>query len=136
MQHERIAETVAEHSLNQTSTTTALYPFDLNKRGGKYQMLVSATELTSAGISAGDIQSLSLYVANLTGGGKLLNPIIRIKGTAEVALSNLHVEGFTTVYDLNRDIISNNELQLGENEFFFFQPFTWNGTDNLIVEFS
>ena len=136
LQHERLNETLAEHSLNQNSTTTALYPFDFNQRGGKYQMLVSATELSSAGISAGDIQSLSLYVSNLTGGGQLLNPIIRIKGTTEEALINLHVDGFTTVYDLNRDIVANNELQIGENEFFFFQPFSWNGTDNLIVEFS
>ena len=136
LQHERIAETVTEHSLNQTSTTTASYPFDLNQRGGKYQMLVSASELILSGISVGDIQSLSLYVSNLTGGGQLLNPIIRIKGTSEASLTNLHLDGFTTVYDLNRDVTSNNELQLGENEFFFFQPFSWNGTDNIIVEFS
>ena len=136
LQHERIAETVTEHSLNQTSTTTASYPFDLNQRGGKYQMLVSASELILSGISVGDIQSLSLYVSNLTGGGQLLNPIIRIKGTSEASLTNLHLDGFTTVYDLNRDVSSNNELQLGENEFFFFQPFSWNGTDNIIVEFS
>ena len=97
---------------------------------------MSATELSSAGISAGDIQSLTLYVSNLTGGGQLLNPIIRIKGTTEEALINLHVDGFTTVYDLNQDIVANNELQIGENEFFFFQPFSWNSTDNLIVEFS
>ena len=30
LQHERIAETVTEHSLIQTSTSSALYPFDLN----------------------------------------------------------------------------------------------------------
>jgi hypothetical protein len=99
-------------------------------------MIISESELTAAGIGAGDIQSLSLFVSNIVNGGELLHPLIRIKETNETSLSNLHEDGFTSVYDLNKDVLGSNELQVGENKFFFYQPFNWNGTDNLIVEFS
>ena len=35
-------------------------------QGGKYQMIVTATELEMAGINAGEIKSLWLNVSNLT----------------------------------------------------------------------
>lgn len=136
LQHERTPEALSTHELNQNSTTTAAYPFDVNQSGGKYQMMLTASELTASGMTAGSLQSLSLYISNTVNGGVLEHPLIRIKASSDAVLSVFHNEGFTTVYDLNRDLASNNELVVGENEFFFFQPFLWNGTDNLIVDIS
>ena len=136
VQHSRVSEDLAMLNLPQTSTTTALYPFDLNQWGGKYQMLVTEQELVTAGYTSGNLQSLSLYISNIANGGELLHPTIRIKSTSDNELTTMHQDAFTTVYDLNRDAIASNELQIGANEFYFFQPFEWNGTDNLIIEFS
>ena len=44
-----------------TNTTNTQYPFLTNNNGGKFQMLVTATELVNAGITPGNIESLSLY---------------------------------------------------------------------------
>ena len=136
LQHNRASEVLVNHNLNQTSTSSAMYPFDLNSFGGKYQMIITQSELTAAGIGAGDLQSLSLFVSDIVNDGQLLQPLIRIKETNESVLSNFHNDGFTPVYDFNRNVIEGNALEVGENEFFFYQPFNWNGTDNLLVEFS
>lgn len=121
-------------SMTQTGTSSA--PFDLSKRGGRFQMLVTASELITAGITAGDLQSLSLYVDALTGNGELYHPSISIKSTTNSTITTFEESGFTTVYDLSRfsgSIAS--ELVAGVNEFQFHTPFNWNGTDNLIIEF-
>ena len=136
LQHQRQPEGLITNALSQNQNATAMYPFDLNQWGGKYQMLVSAQELTAAGFSAGNIQSLSLYVSSIENGGELLHPRIRIKSTSDNELSTMHQDDFITVYDLNCDAIANNELDIGVNEFYFFQPFEWSGNDNLIIEFS
>ena len=56
LQHNRASEVLVNHNLNQTSTSSAMYPFDLNSFGGKYQMIITQSELTAAGIGAGDLQ--------------------------------------------------------------------------------
>lgn len=138
IEHERqnLANSV-QFGLGQTSTATSLYPFDMNYQGGKYQMMVRATELEMAGMSAGDIKSLWLNIANLTNGGELMHPRISIKSTQDTELNQFQTSGFTTVYDLSRtSSISTGwgELEIGSNEFLFNEAFVWNGTDNIIIE--
>lgn len=111
------------------------YPFLLSAEGSHYQMLLTATELSNAGIVPGDIRSLSLFVMNTTLNGELWHPRISIKGTTATTLSSLDLAGFTEVYNYSRTNSTGNEFVNGENELVFYQPFTWNGTDNIIIEF-
>lgn len=136
VEHNRTGATTTLNSLGQTATGGESFPFDLTKKGGKYQMLVTAAELTSAGISAGDIESIGLYINALTGNGELMHPSISIKPTTDASITSFHTSGFTQVYDLSMDGTASPYLIAGENELVFYQPFTWNGTDNLIIEYS
>lgn len=136
VEHERTGASTVLSSLGQTASGSESYPFDLSKKGGKYQMLITASELTTAGISAGDIESIALYINSVTGNGELMHPSISIKPTTDVSLSAYHTTGFTQVYDLSKNGTASPYLITGENELIFYQPFTWNGTDNLIVEYS
>jgi len=128
-----------QYDLGQSSTSTSQYPFDLNYQGGRYQMIISASELQNAGIAPGDIKSLWLNVANLINGGELMHPKISLKSTQDSDLTEFHTDGFSLVYDLSRTsaiLPWGGELQSGANEFIFNESFSWNGTDNIIVEFT
>ena len=129
-----------QFNIAQTSSASSLYPFDLNNQGGRYQMMISAAELQNSGMNAGEIKSLWLNVSNLTNGGELMHPKISIKPTQDIDLTTFHTSGFTLVNDLSRITgnagYSGDELQLGANEFIFNNPFNWNGTDNIIIEFT
>ena len=120
-----------------TTTGSVDYPFDLNKNGNKFQMLVTAAELLASGVVAGDIQSLALYVNGVVSNGELLYPSISIKSTVDATLTTMHTSGFSEVYNLSKSTSGYEpEFVVGENELLFHTPYTWNGTDNLIVEFS
>lgn len=97
---------------------------------GKAHMLVKASELTAAGLSAGNLSGLALYVANNPGLSKMLR--IRIKATTDTVLNpaSPHLSGFTEVFYHNTAFVS------GANRLQFHTPFSWNGTSNLIVEVS
>lgn len=119
-------------SMNSTSSL----PFDVSKRGGRYQMLITAAELTAAGITAGNIQSMDLELAAFSVSGELKYPKISIKSTQDATLSAFHSTGFTEVYNAAHwSGGSRPDLLNGTNELLFYQPFSWNGVDNLIVEF-
>ncbi|MFT5779355.1 MAG: hypothetical protein ACI837_002313 [Crocinitomicaceae bacterium] len=115
----------------------ANYPFDLSNDGDRYQMLLTQAEISAAGITMGDIQSLSLFVpvGGILINGEVLYPSISLKGTTDATLSSMHATGFTEVYNMSRMTGAPDELIVGENELLFYQPFAWNGTDNIIIEF-
>jgi len=136
VEHMRSDATINNFSLGQTSTSSATYPFDVSKKGGQYQMILSSSELINAGITAGDIEVLSIFISNLMNGGEIMHPKISLKATSDAILTTFHTAGFTEVYDLSHSAISGNELQLGENKLLFHTPFSWNGTDNIIVDIS
>jgi hypothetical protein len=120
--------------LNTSNSSSAL-PFNTSKNGGKYQMLLTAAELSAAGIQAGNIQSLALFLNSLGTSGDLLFPSISIKTTTDSELTSFHASGFNQVYNASHGLTLG-ELNLGENELLFYQAYAWNGTDNLIIEFS
>lgn len=128
--------TLSTQTVN-TSNTVSAFPFDLNNNGGNFQMLVSAIELLNAGITPGNIESLSLYLNSLNVNGELKYPKISLKATTDLNLTTFHTNGFTTVYDASHwSGGSHSALANGQNEFQFFQTFNWNGTDNIIIEFT
>jgi hypothetical protein len=134
-----------EHNRSGANTTTFQIgssaqvmplPFDLSNNGGRYQMLITAAELANAGIVAGDLQSLSLYLNSFVGSGELKYPRISLKSTTDATLTSMHTSGFTNVYDASHwSGGSQPALVNGQNELLFYQSFAWNGTDNIIVEF-
>ncbi len=95
------------------------------------QYLWKASELTSSGLVAGNITGLQLQI--LSTGSAVENLRIRIKKTTQDSLSasSPETDGFTTVYFLNTPITST-----GIISFNFSTPFNWDGTSNLIVEFT
>lgn len=131
----RSGATVLTQQLNTPDGTTA-FPFDISNNGGRYQMLLTAAELSAAGITAGDIQSLSLYLNSFVVNGELKYPKIALKSTTDLALTTFHKSGFTQVYNAAHwSGGSQSDLVAGQNELLFFQAFAWNGTDNIIIEF-
>ncbi len=53
-EHNRSAATLTNSLVNIANGTSA-FPFDVTNHGGRFQMLLSASELTAAGIVAGDL---------------------------------------------------------------------------------
>ncbi|MCB0400535.1 MAG: T9SS type A sorting domain-containing protein [Flavobacteriales bacterium] len=124
--------TTSETDYSIGSGSTALTnTFNSGLANSKAQYLWTAAELSGSGISAGTIDKIKLDFSSL--GSDLNYLTVRMKHTA---LSSLHdtlyeTSGFTEVYHLNTQIPST-----GINTLNLTTPFVWDGTSNLIVEFS
>lgn len=120
-----ISETI---STVGTSSISVSNTFNTNKLNGKSQYLYTASELLSAGLTNGSIDGIRFSITGNNNPTDFLR--IRIKATSDTALdpSNPHLNGFTEVY------YQNTALGLGMNRIQFASPFSWNGTDNVIVE--
>ena len=107
------------------SNASALKTSELS---GRSQYLWKSTELSSVGMTAGSISGLQIDINSL--GSMLSNFEIRMGHTTLDSLSGDFVKSMNTVY--------RHELQFattGFNDIQFTNNFSWNGTDNLIVEF-
>ncbi len=96
---------------------------------GKSQFLYTASELTSAGFSAGEIDGLELESTN-TSSISFLKINIKHTSLTELDPKNPSLNGFTEVFNYNHNFVN------GSNKIIFSAPFVWNGVDNLIIEFS
>jgi hypothetical protein len=105
-------------------------PIATAAKAAKVQMLYTQSELLAAGLAAGNINALAVYMQAPTAQANMMR--IRIKATTDTALNpaNPHLNGFTEVY------YRNTALTFGANRLQFYTPFVWNGTANLIVEFT
>jgi hypothetical protein len=133
VEQERTAANLSLFPLNTGSSSSSLF-FNTAKKGSRFQQLLSVTELLAAGIQPGEIQGMILDIINIGTNGMLASPSISIKASTDATLSSFHTSGFLEVYNRTRG--SSNPLIVGPNEFLFFQPFTWDGTSNLIIEFN
>ncbi|MEO6039681.1 MAG: LamG-like jellyroll fold domain-containing protein, partial [Saprospiraceae bacterium] len=97
----------------------------------KNQFLFTASELSAAGMNAGNIEGLQLALSQA--GSELGFFKIRLKSTPKTLLSDRDpdLEGFTEVYFQNT-LFDN----VGMLRFPFYQPFNWDGVSNLLVEWS
>ncbi len=113
-----------------TGTLQLSHPFQTANIVSKSQYLWRASELTSAGLSAGDISGIRLDVSSASTGIGFLR--IKMKHTTQDSLvaGNPELNGFTEVYFLNTTLVN------GINEFRFYNNFTWDGTSNILIEFS
>ncbi len=98
--------------------------------GGKSQYLFTKAELTSAGVTSGNINGITFKVNGATGKTDFFR--VRLKNTSKTVLSDTDPDllGLTEVY------YHNTTFSTGTNKVQFYSPFNWNGTDNLLVEFS
>lgn len=105
--------------------------FQTNFRNNKAQFMFTENELTASGVQAGEIHKISIDVAGL--GDMMENFTLKMKHSSltELTPSSYETGGFQTV--LNGNITSNNAGTLTLN---LAYPFNWDGSSNLVVEFS
>ncbi|MCB9233558.1 MAG: T9SS type A sorting domain-containing protein [Bacteroidia bacterium] len=111
-----------------TANTNSPSPFNTAYPDGRTQYLWTAAELSSAGLTAGDISGMRFNV--LTTGDPVHNLTLRFKHSTATSLgtSNYSLTGFTEVFSQNTTFTT------GWNDLVFNTPFVWNGTDGIIVE--
>jgi len=127
----QINNTISETLVTVGSGSTSLsHVLSTDNNSGKSQYLYTQAELTAAGITAGDIDGILLNVINSNAEAEYLQ--INIKSTDKTTLDSNDPDNndFTNVYFFDYSLIT------GINRFQFHSPFAWNGTSNLIVEFS
>lgn len=107
---------------------TAAYPFGGYFEDGRTQMLFLASELSAAGITPGNLNSLSFQVTDNWSYEPYSNFNIRLGCTALNSLA-AYQGGLTTVYSTNYTLNST-----GWISFPFSQPYGWDGSSNLVVE--
>ncbi len=105
-------------------------PFSSAELTGRAQFLWRASELEAAGLEAGNISGLRLNIAEV--GSEIRYLRIALKhSTREEMASATFESGLTRVYDHHTSFDGG-----GWHDIQFVRDFTWNGTDNIIVEFS
>jgi len=94
----------------------------------KTEIVYKVSELTAAGISAGNIIGLSMNLEKNNGTSFVYQGLtIKMGHTALNALSPVNDASFTTVYSADYTTVD------GWNSFNFTTPFVWNGTSNVVV---
>ncbi len=132
-------EPILEYFNQTTPTNTAepgdgtdeiTIPFEASSIDGRSQFIYTSIELQNSGLQVGDLTGLELNV--LTGSVELKHFTIRISQTdLEVLPDDLIIsDNLQTVYSRNTNLNSNNST------INFAFPFTWNGTQNLLIDIS
>lgn len=104
--------------------------FSANKTRSKTQWLISQDEMLAAGFSAGNISGIDLELTQTGLPIRFLR--IKIKATTKTGISSIEDSaGFVQVYFQETTFTST-----GNQRLYFYRPFFWNGTSNLVVEIS
>ncbi len=101
-----------------------------DKHSGKSQYLYTQAELSAAGVTSGNMDALLVDVTTGNSDADYLK--IRMKQTDKTALSGSDpdLDGFTEVY------FHDDAFAPGAHRIQFHTPFNWDGSSNIIVEFS
>lgn len=97
---------------------------------GRSFVLIKASELTAAGLTAGAIHGLNLSVSNSGASADFFRMFIKSTTLTELSASSLDFDNFTEVYFNDYSFVN------GNNRVQFHTPFTWDGTSNLIIDMS
>ena len=119
-------------TIGATSAGLGASLFNSALQSKRVQMLYKASELTATGLTAGSITSMSFYIGVKSSTRAFNNLAIKMGGTTNTTLVNGSVTpigGLTTVK--NAFTYSTNA---GYNNFTFDNSYTWNGTDNIVIE--
>lgn len=115
-----------------TGTNAVSNILKANEKSGKTQIIVTASELISAGLTAGPINGFFLNVANAGGTANFFKVNMQlISPTVSVIYANSPtVSGFTQVYNRNYTFVN------GNNRILFNTPFNWDGVSNILIDLS
>jgi hypothetical protein len=118
-----------QYTLGAGSSTITNF-LKADERSGHSQLLFTASELLTAGFTAGNIDGLLLDVANVGGGLNFFK--VGVKHSTVTALNNstVSVTSFTNVFN------SNKSFTVGANRVQFHTSFVWDGTSNVLFDFS
>ncbi len=111
------------------SSTSYPAPYGNFYWGAKNQFLFLASELTAAGLSAGNITSLSFDATNLNSSASLTNFNIAMAASPLTAITTFTTSGLTTVFTA-----TTYSPNLGINTHVLSTPFIWDGISNIIIE--
>lgn len=128
----QVQNRLADVTNNYAIAGTAASPMALvntGSNGHTMQWIVSATELSAAGATTGDLQAMQFSFLNAL--SSLQNVKIRLKATSLTTFTAWETTGFTTVFD---NALSG--ITAGTQSVNFASPFFWDGTSNLVIEFS
>lgn len=115
-----------------TGTNSIANILKANEKSGRSQFIITASELTASGLTAGPINGFFLNVANAGGttnffkvNMQLISPTLTI-----LTANSPTVSGFTQVYNRNYTFVN------GNNRILFNTPFNWDGTSNVLIDLS
>jgi hypothetical protein len=120
------------YSVGTATNLISSAPFDARQQRQRGQYLYKASELLAAGISAGSITSLQLFINSKLSTRPFTSFSIRMAHTNTVYLVDGTVTvigGMTTVYSS-----ASVATTAGWNSFTLSTPFNWNGSSNLAIE--
>ena len=124
--------TPKELTIGTAGTTTSgsgTSPFSQTWESNHSQYLILASDLTAAGLSAGNITAMSLNITSKSSTFPFTGYSIKMTNTALTSLTALTAPAFTNVYGP-----TNYTSVAGANNFTFTTPFNWNGTSNILVD--
>ncbi|OJV52913.1 MAG: hypothetical protein BGO31_03935 [Bacteroidetes bacterium 43-16] len=124
------------------TTTSSGFPNPFNKAwgGSRHQYLITAQELTTAGLTAGPIQGVALDIVAISTSGtaaqRTMNDLtIKLGSTTNTTMAGGFVPttGLQTVYNNAAGYLP---TATGWNYLNFANSYNWDGVSNLIVEFT
>ncbi len=123
--------TVAQITNGNVLNTTTTYPAPYGNwyGGARHQMLILASELTAAGLTAGNLSGLTFQITNIGTSAPLQNFTIEMMPTTTTSITSWQTGSFQTVYT--------NALYtpvVGVNTHNFSNSFFWDGVSNIIVQ--
>jgi hypothetical protein len=107
----------------------ASHTFGASNNFQRSQILWTATEISAAGITAGNIDKLRFDINAL--GGDLANLTIKMKHTSSTELSSFDDQGWTEVYHLNTTFGGTGIATLD-----LTYPFNYDGASDLLLDIS
>jgi hypothetical protein len=93
------------------------------------QTIFTAAELQAAGLTAGNITSITYNITTLGSGTNVTNFSVRIGTTTNTTVSSFQTTGLTTVYGP-----ATYTHAIGANTITFDTPYVWDGTSNIVLD--
>jgi hypothetical protein len=128
MNYSSITTTISEDLYNVGEETQELnYPFQTSAYQSRAQMMWTAQELIDAGMTAGEITGIQFETTNL---GPAIGWLkMRIMPTSTTEVSSFEDGSWTELFAWNFGTIAT-----GWQHLQFNQPYSWDGTSNLIID--
>lgn len=114
-----------------TGTNSTTQTFDASNTNNKAQYLWTATELLGSGLTAGNISKLKIDITALGSNMNYLS--VKMKNSSLTTLSEYSYEntGLTELYLMNTQFTAT-----GIDSINLSTPFNWDGTSNVVIDFS